>query len=169
MRRSSVAKTIGKYKGTAPSARLSSRARGGVANRPTKEQPRDDELLAAEAEEIDDASASTALDEEEGDAEIALPQTRAVVPRSATEVTTRRGAGIPKFMMGNRFTRYLAESYIEIRKVTAPTPREAWNMTLVVVAFSAIVAAILGAADLGLIRFLSWIVSLATPTSSPLH
>jgi len=164
-----VAKTIGKYKGTAPSARLSSRARGGVAHKPAKETPRDEELLAAEMDETGEALASTSVDDEDAEADFALPETRAVVRREAGEVAPRRGAGVPKFMMGNAFTRYLAEAYLEIRKVTAPTPREAWNMTLVVVAFSAVVAAILGAADLGLIRLLSWIVSLGTPTSAPLH
>jgi preprotein translocase SecE subunit len=169
MRRSSVAKTIGKDKGTASSARLSSRARGGVANKPAKVEPRDDELLATALEDGDDDLSDASAAEEDADADLALPESRAVVRRGTSEVVARRGMGVPKFMMGNRFTRYLAESYLEIRKVTAPTPREAWNMTLVVVVFSAVVAAILGAADLGLIRFLSWIVSIGTPSSTPVH
>ena len=82
--------------------------------------------------------------------------------RRQSEAASRRGAGVPEWMMGNFFTRYLAESYLELRKVTWPTRHEAWNMTLIVIAMSAIVAVILGAADLGLIQALGWVVKLGT-------
>ena len=52
----------------------------------------------------------------------------------------------------------MAESYLELRKVTWPTWNEAWNMTLVVIIVSAVIAAVLGLADLGLVRALSWLV-----------
>jgi preprotein translocase SecE subunit len=62
--------------------------------------------------------------------------------------------------MGNAFTRFLVESYLELRKVTWPRPIDAWNMTLIVIAMSAFVAIVLGAADLGLAKALTWIVGL---------
>jgi hypothetical protein len=51
---------------------------------------------------------------------------------------------------------------------------EAWNMTLVVIAMSAVVAIILGVADAGLIKGLGWFLTtthsgapVATPTPTP--
>ena len=61
--------------------------------------------------------------------------------------------------MANPVTRRFAEAYLELLKVTWPTPREAWNMTLIVVAISAFVAMILGLADLGLQQALAWLIS----------
>jgi len=71
-------------------------------------------------------------------------------------------------MHNNGATRFIAESIDELFKVTWPTPQDAWNMTLVVVVTSAIVAVILGAADAGLIRVLEWVVSLSQP-ATPTH
>ena len=51
----------------------------------------------------------------------------------------------------NRIVRFVRDSYHELRyKVTWPTFEEARNMTIVVIALSAAVGLILGAADLGL-------------------
>ena len=98
-----------------------------------------------------------------------------VSPESIVPVTTERGvtvasaahaparsAGIPEPLMANPITRFIAESYLELRKVTWPTMQQAWTMTLIVIAMSAAVAAILSAADLGLGRFLTWLLNVAT-------
>jgi preprotein translocase SecE subunit len=77
---------------------------------------------------------------------------------------------VPAPLLANPFTRYIAESYLELRKVTAPTPQEAWNMTLIVILMAGVVAAILGVADIALVRGLTWIVSFGTPGSTaPTH
>jgi len=62
---------------------------------------------------------------------------------------------------GNAVTRYAAESFVELySNTTWPTWREAWNFTLIVLVMAAVVAVILGIADLGLTRVLTWFVGL---------
>jgi preprotein translocase subunit SecE len=52
-----------------------------------------------------------------------------------------------------RMVRFVRESYHELRyKVTWPTFQEARNMTFVVIALSAVIAAILGIADVALLQ-----------------
>jgi preprotein translocase subunit SecE len=52
-----------------------------------------------------------------------------------------------------RMVRFVRESYHELRyKVTWPTFQEARNMTIVVIALSAVIAAILGIADAALLQ-----------------
>jgi preprotein translocase subunit SecE len=80
---------------------------------------------------------------------------------STADRTALRTYTVPAWTLGNPFTRFIAESYIELRKVTWPTWREAWNWTLVVIAMSAVVALILAASDLGLSRLLTWLVGLS--------
>ncbi len=46
-----------------------------------------------------------------------------------------------------RLIRYLTETRAELRKVTWPTRKEAWNLTLVVVAVTVAMSIILGTAD----------------------
>ncbi len=86
---------------------------------------------------------------------------RAVVRREPSAVSPE--ARIPRRLMANPITRYLAEVYIELRKVTWPTWHDAWNMALVVVGMSLAVAIVLGVADIGLTRLVTWILSHATP------
>jgi preprotein translocase SecE subunit len=58
--------------------------------------------------------------------------------------------------MGNAVTRYAAESANELwTNTTWPTWREAWNFTLIVLVMAAVVAVILGIADLGLTQLLT--------------
>jgi preprotein translocase subunit SecE len=53
----------------------------------------------------------------------------------------------------NRVVNFILEAYRELRyKVTWPTFEEARNMTIAVLALSAVVAAILGLADIGLFQ-----------------
>jgi preprotein translocase SecE subunit len=88
---------------------------------------------------------------------------RALTAAGDQGVTVRSGAGgiyVPAFMMSTPVTKWLAEAYIELRKVTWPEMRDAWNMSLVVIAVSVIMAALLAAADFGLGHLLSYFVSL---------
>jgi preprotein translocase SecE subunit len=182
-----VAKTIGKDKGTAPSPRLPAGSRATVARvarvarvpastRPNRadqlDETQDQDVALADTDTDERLEVTVAdqeeAEEEDGDRELALPSrgTTRVVRREPAP--TRRGGplwAIVRLLLAVPLLgvamRGVYNSYLELRKVTAPTPREAWNMTLVVMGMSAVVALVLGAADLGLIRFLSWVVSLA--------
>ena len=61
----------------------------------------------------------------------------------------------------NALVRFFRASYRELRMVTWPTRQETWNWSLVVVGVCVVVAAVLGAADLGLSQFVKWWISLA--------
>lgn len=83
---------------------------------------------------------------------------------------TGHGNGIIDRLLSNPVTRFPTESGLELwSKVTWPEPRYAWNMTLVVIGMSIFVAVILGAADLGLSQFVTWVISHAgaTPVATP--
>ena len=80
---------------------------------------------------------------------------------STADRTALRTYTVPAWTLGNPITRFIAESYIELRKVTWPTWGEAWNWTLVVIAMSAVIALILAAADLGLTRLVTWVIGLS--------
>ena len=55
---------------------------------------------------------------------------------------------------------FIYEAYLELTKVTWPSRADAWNMTLVVIAMSAVVAVVLGVADIGLTHALTWFLGL---------
>lgn len=106
-----------------------------------------DAASETDAELESDASALEAED-------LRLPA-GAIAPRPAAQ-EVRTGTWVDPFL-ANPFTRFFAEAGIELRrKVTWPQPRDAWNMTLVVIAMSLFVAALLGVVDLGLNQGLSW-------------
>jgi len=142
-----------------------------VRTTPTDELRDGATLLADPDELVDDASApgAEALDDadvakdgvdgnEDGndDLALALPAEHRAAP---PQLRVARAASVPAPLMANPVTRRFAEAYLELLKVTWPTPREAWNMTLIVVAISAFVAVILGLADLGLQQALAWLIS----------
>jgi preprotein translocase SecE subunit len=169
-----VAKTIGKDK-VSPTRR----ARGaGTEAEPvgdrTNDEPRDEDILEAEddgdlalavaTKSPDDAPESD--EDAADDTSLVLSSSAGALARGIPTPATHRGMHTPGWMMGNGFTRPIAEAIEELLKVTWPTWSEAWTMTLVVIAMSAVVAAILGIADIGLIRVLSWIVSLGTAAPS---
>lgn len=150
-----MAKMIGKEKG--------SMARGRVAASAEADSVSD--LANDEAQSVDNVTP-----DDENDAFVVSP---AVETESAEEIDSQRivarrsssalsRASIPAPLMANPITRFIAEAYIELRKVTWPTWSDAWTMTLIVVAMSALIAAVLGLADLGLTHALQWIVSLGT-------
>lgn len=169
-----MAKTIGKDK-VSPTRRA---RRAGTEAEPvgdrTNDEPRDEDILEAEDDgDLALAVATKAPDDvtesdedAEDDTSLVLSSSAGALARGMPAPVTRRGMHTPGWMMGNSFTRPIAEAIEELLKVTWPTWSEAWTMTLVVIAMSAVVAAILGVADIGLIRALSWIVSLGTATPS---
>jgi preprotein translocase SecE subunit len=76
---------------------------------------------------------------------------------AAREVRT---GGFVGWLLANPITRFPTEAGIELRyKVTWPPPRDAWNMTLVVIAMSLAVAVLLGVVDLALNNGLSWMLT----------
>lgn len=145
-----MAKTIGKDKSSATRARASANTEDATMATRANEDSRDDEL--PESGDVMEADEDLRLSDES--------LSRAVANRPKVAAPTSHAPAVPEFLMGNPVTRFLAESYLELRKVTAPTPREAWNMTLVVIIFSIVLAVILTLADLGLVRVLTWIINL---------
>jgi preprotein translocase subunit SecE len=104
----------------------------------------DDEDVLAEDEIVDEA--------------VSGGSERAVARPSSQAAAERTGA--PAWVMGNPFTRYIYESYVELRKVTWPTRQQTWQLTLVVIAMSAFVAILLGLFDLGLTKLIGYLVTL---------
>ncbi len=151
-----MAKTIGKDNGAATSARRTAGATGAPASDEAHE------ALAGAETETDFESDSSDVELDAGE-DLALPQSRALQSRAAAEVAMpQRASGVRRAMSRTALTRYLYESVEELKKVTYPSRPEAWNMTLMVIFMSAAIAAILGVADVGLIRALSWIVGIGT-------
>lgn len=173
-----MANTIGKDKRPTNSARTAAASRlktsGVGAAKPAAAKattPVDHDVAVAEAEEeieVLDVVPADGDDAEliEGDDDAS----ELVVARTSAGSVTRRASAAPVRSGFIGFVihlfllipgaRFVVASAQELRKVTAPTPREAWNMTLVVVAMSAALAILLGAADLVLIQGLQWIVGL---------
>jgi preprotein translocase SecE subunit len=125
------------------------------------------DLASAPDDEADEPIAAdrALVPEDEDEEDLRLPE--AYVGGGAVSQTvarsSTRGLAVPRWMMGNAFTRFLAESYLELRKVTWPEPRVARNMTLIVIGMSVFVAVFLGLADYGLTQFVQWAISHAAP------
>lgn len=164
-----MAKTIGKEKASLARARTAGAEAEPIGDQPDDE-PRDEDIVDAESDEelpqavaddeIEDVTSDDEGDLDEEDLRLVVPERSAVVAPPST--ITHRGMHAPEWMMNNFFLRPLAESYEELRKVSWPTWSEAWTMTLAVIAMSAVIAIILGLADIGLIRALEWIVGLGS-------
>lgn len=119
---------------------------------PVNEEQPEDDFDAEEAPEIDDEA-------DQADESLAV----APVPGAEERLVARHssaGVQVPAALLANPFTKGLAEAYIELRKVTWPTRREAWNMTIIVIVVSAIMAGLLAASDWGLGHLLSYFVSI---------
>ena len=152
-----MAKTIGKEKSSLTRTRAGAQAESAhVGDSDAADNPRNEDLVVADETELNDPSI---VEDEADERELALPTDTTVARRP----TGSRAVAVPAWASRYALTRFIAESAIELWKnVTWPTRTEAWNMTLVVIAMSAVVAIILGVADLGLIHMLSWIVNLGT-------
>ncbi len=136
-----------------------------VAGEPDDEQG--DFAYADDADDADGAADAVSagadddfIDEDSEDVRaLALPE-RPPTETAPAPRHQRGGVYVPEFLMGNPVTRWLAEAYVELRKVTWPTPQTAWNMTLIVIVISALVALVLGGADFGLTRLVTWLSGL---------
>ncbi|HEU0028141.1 MAG TPA: preprotein translocase subunit SecE [Ktedonobacterales bacterium] len=159
-----MAKTIDKAKNAA--ARAGSRR---AASDATPKELHEETPLDAEDAALN--SADEADGEEEEDLSLEVDPTaakedessRALAPSGERRVAGVSGTGgiyVPAPLMRNPITRWLAEAYIELRKVTWPETRDAWNMTLVVIVVSVVMAGLLAAADFGLGHLLTYFVSL---------
>jgi len=59
----------------------------------------------------------------------------------------------------NTITKWWRETVGELRKVTWPTPLEAWKLTKIVVVVMIAMSAILGVLDFAFTRLISWVLS----------
>lgn len=137
-----------------------------MAEREEFEEEEDEE--AEESDSADEAEAEEEEDEEESRA-LEKAEERRVARRERREqgvlavnpqdyaIHKSSGSRLPD----NTLVRFVRSSYRELLMVTWPTRQETWSWSLVVVAVSAFVAILLGAADLGLSKFVEWWISLA--------
>ena len=59
----------------------------------------------------------------------------------------------------NAITKWWRETIGELRKVTWPTPMEAWRLTKIVIVVMITMSAILGILDFAFTRLISWFLS----------
>ncbi|HEX6544353.1 MAG TPA: preprotein translocase subunit SecE [Ktedonobacterales bacterium] len=144
--------------------RQAARNRAPRTPTPADEVLRDEEIDSAGESLMEDEAEQLADEQEAVDENRPLPAAFASDRplASGENRTVLRTYTVPAWTLGNPITRFIAESYIELRKVTWPTWSEAWNWTLVVIAMSAVVALILAVADIGLSRLLTWVIGLST-------
>lgn len=148
---------------TGKDRRLAARSRAARTSSGNDEALRDEEIDPAAESLMDEEAEQLAEEQEAVDSNRPLP---AAFSNDTELTTTNRTAlrtyTVPGWTLGNPITRFIAESYIELRKVTWPTLGEAWNWTLVVIGMSAVIALILAGADLGLSKLLTWLIGLST-------
>lgn len=89
--------------------------------------------------------------------------TRRESTKQESKTAVRRDAkgstSLAKRLRNNKIGNFLYEAYYELRyKVTWPTFREARNMTMVVIALSAVIGILLAGADFGLHRLFLFII-----------
>ena len=65
---------------------------------------------------------------------------------------------IEKVKEPNIIQRYVRETVGELRKVNWPTPKEAWNLTKIVLLVLALMAILLGTLDFLFSKLIEWIV-----------
>lgn len=65
-----------------------------------------------------------------------------------------------KVSLGQKIQRFWRETIGELRKVTWPTPEEAWKMTRIVLVVMIVMAVVLGALDFAFSRMISFLVNL---------
>ena len=59
----------------------------------------------------------------------------------------------------NAITRWWRETLGELRKVTWPTPQEAWQLTKITILVMLVMSAILGILDFVFTRVIAWVLS----------
>ncbi|HEY7349848.1 MAG TPA: preprotein translocase subunit SecE [Ktedonobacterales bacterium] len=131
-----------------------------------------DEEAVDEADEVDETDEADEADEEEFvEEEEEVVEEEPAKSRFAKSKNERDLVASPQDYSISRSTKsrlptfpgsqFLYSSYRELRLVTWPSRRDTWNWSLVVVGVCVAVAIVLGAADLGLSRFVTWWLSLA--------
>ena len=163
-----MAKTIGRENNSAARANAAVRQpqdveEGGPVNAAQPGDETDELAVGDDSDDTDDMLATDETDYADEADEDADGEARAVAPVDDERVVTRTsaaGAQVPAFLLTNPFTRIFAESYLELRKVTWPSRRDAWNMTIIVIVVSAIMAALLALADYGLGHLLTYLVNI---------
>jgi len=65
-----------------------------------------------------------------------------------------------KVSLGQRIQRFWRETIGELRKVTWPTPEEAWKMTRIVLIVMVVMALVLGVLDFVFAKTISFLVNL---------
>jgi preprotein translocase subunit SecE len=149
-----MAQTTSGGKGSAASARDAAARQAQVDE--IEDMTKDDDALDDDETNGDDED--VLAEDEIVDEAVSGGSERAVARPSSRAAAERTGA--PAWVMGNPFTRYIYESYVELRKVTWPTRQQTWQLTLVVIAMSVFVAILLGLFDLGLTKLIGYLVSL---------
>src|SRR5260221_3489150 len=137
---------MGKERGPIPGPGRVSDGETNPFGDPSNDEPRDEDMVAADDATDLEADAAEAEERTAGSRDVALRARDSVARRPAPTIVRGGGRHAPAWMHNNGATRFIAESIDELFKVTWPTPQDAWNMTLVVVVTSAFVAVILGAA-----------------------
>jgi preprotein translocase SecE subunit len=132
------------------------------ARSPAAPEDAEDTMDATGNDQATDAASQTDAELESDASELEVEDLRlpagTIAPRPAAQ-EARTGSWIDP-LLANPFTRFFAEAGIELRhKVTWPHPRDARNLTMVVIAMSLAVALLLGVADLALNHGLSWALS----------
>lgn len=147
-------------------AKASSRDKGSAArmrdSRDSADETPSGEEMAVSMENDDMETGVDEVAESPSASAVALVGDTAVTRGRIGATRAPARTGPPAAIMANPVTRFIWEAVQELRKVTWPRPQDAWNMTLVVVAMSAAVALLLGAADLGLTKALTFIVNFGT-------
>lgn len=123
------------------------------------EDEEEGESEAEEPEEEDDEESRALAEREERRLAKRERRERGVIAVNPQDYAISKPAG--SRLPDNTLVRFVRSSYRELRMVTWPTRQETWNWSLVVVGVCVVVAAILGAADLGLSKFVEWWISLA--------
>jgi preprotein translocase SecE subunit len=149
-----MAQTTSGGKGSAASARDAAAKQAQVDE--IEDMATDDDAL--EGDETNGDDEDVLAEDEIVDEAVSGGSERAVARPSSQAAAERTGA--PTWVLSNPFTRYIYESYVELRKVTWPTRQQTWQLTLVVIAMSAFVAILLGLFDLGLTKLIGYLVTL---------
>jgi preprotein translocase SecE subunit len=133
------------------------------------EEEEDEEVEIEEDEEEEDEEVEIEEDEEEEEVIEEKParnrfaksrRERDVLAITPEDYSVSRPTNTLRFL-NNPPGRFLRASYRELRLVTWPSRRDTWNWSVVVIAVCVGVAVLLGAADFGLSRFVTWWLSLA--------
>lgn len=154
-----MANTIGKDKVSVARTRAAGTETEPVGDQPNDE-PRDEDMLESATDDTVDTQNVAAGEDAAAEDEIVVTSAAIAAHRPTTGAVSRERFQAPQWMLANGATRFIAESINELLKVSWPSASDAWQMTIVVIIMSAIVAAILGLADIALIRVLSWLVGL---------